>query len=74
MIDPADIEELLDAEPFDPFRILMSDGKSYDVRNPGLVVPMETKLFIALTRDRWKFLSYQNITTVESGDNSRRKK
>ena len=74
MIDPADIEELLDAEPFDPFRILMSDGKSYDVRNPGLVVPMETKLFLALTRDRWKFLSYQNITTVESGDNSRRKK
>jgi len=74
VIDPADIEELLDAEPFDPFRILMSDGKSYDVRNPGLVVPMETKLFIALTRDRWKFLSYQNITTVESGDNSRRKK
>ena len=46
----------------------MSDGNHYDVTNPDLVVPMETKLFTALPGDRWKFLSYQNMTTIESSD------
>jgi hypothetical protein len=65
MIDPQDIQELFDYEPFEPFRIHVSDGKSYDVTNPALVVPMDTKLFIALAKDRWKFLSYFNITSIE---------
>jgi len=65
MIDPGDIQELLDNEPFEAFRIRMSDGLHYDVVNPDLVVAMETKLFIALPKDHWKFLSYQNMTSVE---------
>lgn len=68
MIDPADLQQLLDKEPFDPFRIRISDGNAYDVTNPELVLPMETKLFLALGNDRWKFLSYQNMTSVESRD------
>jgi hypothetical protein len=68
MIDPSDIVELLDREPFEPFRIRMSDGNHYDVMNPDLVVPMETKLFLALPKDRWKFLSYQDMTTIEDAD------
>jgi hypothetical protein len=68
MIDPADLQELLDKAPFHPFRIRMFDGNAYDVTNPELVVPMETKLFLALGNDRWKFLSYQNITSAESRD------
>ena len=68
MIDPADLQELLDKEPFEAFRIRMSDGNAYDVTNPNLIVPMETKLFLALGQDRWKFLSYQNMTSVESRD------
>jgi hypothetical protein len=65
MIDPGDIQELLDKEPFEAFRIRMFDGMHYDVVNPDLVVPMETKLFLALPKDHWKFLSYQNMTSVE---------
>ena len=68
MIDPADIRELLDREPFEQFRIHMTDGHAYEVINPQLVVPMDTKLFIALPNDRWKFLSYQNVTRIESGE------
>jgi hypothetical protein len=68
MIDPADIVELLDREPFEPFRVRMNDGNHYDVINPDLAVPMETKLFLALPKDRWKFLSYQNMTTIEDAD------
>lgn len=68
MIDPANLQEVLDREPFEAFRIRMSDGNAYEVTNPELVVPMDTKLFLALGNDRWKFLSYQNITSVESRD------
>jgi hypothetical protein len=72
VIDPVDIQELLDREPFQPFRIRMSDGNAYEVTNPALVVPMETNLFIALPRDRWKFLSYLNMTSVENREQRRR--
>jgi hypothetical protein len=65
MIDPGDIQELLEQDPFEPFRIRMSDGNAYDVVNPALAVPMETKLFLAFPKDRWKFLSYANMTSVE---------
>ncbi len=68
MIDPPDIQELLDKTPFQPFRVRMSDGNFYDVVNPDLVVAMETMLFIALPKSRWKFLSYQNMTAVEGSD------
>jgi hypothetical protein len=51
MNHPPDIRDLLDKEPFKPFRILMSDGNSYSVTNAQLVVPMGTKLFIALDGD-----------------------
>lgn len=66
MIDPSDIQELLEKEPFSSFRIRMSDGNFYDIGDPDLVVPMENSLFMAFPkRDRWKMLSYQNMTSVE---------
>ncbi len=68
MIDPRTIQELLDKEPFEAFRIRMLDGNYYDVTNPSVVVSMNTKLFIALPEDRWKFLSYQNMTSIENSD------
>ena len=68
MIDPADVQELLDKEPFEPFRIRMTDGNHYDVTNPDLAVAMESNLFLALPKGRWKLLSYQNMTSIESSD------
>jgi hypothetical protein len=66
MINPSDFRELLDREPFSAFRIRMSDGKFYDIADPDLAVPMESSLFMAFpTRDRWKILSYQNMTSIE---------
>ena len=67
MIDPGTIQELLDKEPFDPFRIRMNDGQQYDVLNPALAVAMENTLFVAMPkRDRFKLISYQNIASIES--------
>jgi hypothetical protein len=68
MIDPADIQELLDKQPFEAFRIRMTGGNYFDVVNPDLAVAMETNLFLALPRGRWKLLSYQNMTSIESSD------
>jgi hypothetical protein len=65
VIDPADIQELLDKEPFEAFRIRMTDGNSYDVTNPDLAVAMESNLFLALPKGRWKLLSYFNMASVE---------
>lgn len=67
MVDPGTIQELIEKDPFEPFRIRMNDGQQYDVTNPGLVVAMETILFVAMPkRDRFKLLSYQNITSIEA--------
>ena len=67
MIDPGTMQELLDKEPFEPFRIQMNNGQQYDVTNPALAVAMESTLFLAMPkRDRFKLLSYQNVSSVES--------
>ena len=66
MIDPATIQELLDKEPFEPFRIHLSDGRRYDITNPNLVVVMESQLFVAFPNsNRWTFISFRNITSVD---------
>lgn len=67
MIDPAEIQELLDRTPFESFLIRMTDGHEYEVIKPSLAVAMQGTLFLATpARDRFKLLSYQNMTSVES--------
>ena len=66
MVDRRTIQELLEKDPFQRFRIFMSDGHAYEVTNPGVVVPMDTKVFVALPEDHWKFLSYAQVTRIES--------
>jgi hypothetical protein len=44
----------------------MPDGHVFEVTDPSLVVPMDTRLFIALPGDTWKFLSYMQITRIQS--------
>ena len=67
MIDPATVQELLDREPFESFLIRMNDGQQYEVGNPALAVAMEGALFLAMPkRDRFKLLSYRNVTSIES--------
>ena len=65
MIDPSDIQELKVKEPFEPFRIHLSDGRHFDATDPDLFVPMETSMFIAFRGVGWKLLSYQNMTSIE---------
>ena len=41
---PSDIAVWTKAEPFRPFRIVMSAGRFYDVRHPELVIVLEDSL------------------------------
>jgi hypothetical protein len=68
MIEPRQLLELLAARPFSAFRVRMADGESYEVLNRRQVAPMDSRLFIALPNDRWKFLPYVNMTCIEASD------
>lgn len=62
-----EIVELLAHEPFEPFRVITTSGGPYVVKNPELVVPMKSKLFIALPDgDRWTIVSYLHISSIDA--------
>lgn len=46
-----DILELLRARPFVPLRFHMSDGQSYDVRHPEMVIVLRSRLVIGIGAD-----------------------
>jgi len=61
------LQEMLDADPFEPFRICLSNGTRYDVRNPHTVALMKSRVFVAAPdSETWAFVSYLHITAVEA--------
>ncbi len=61
------IRERLNREPFEPFVIVSSSGRAYEVRDPRLVVLMKTRVFIAEPRsDKWSEVPYLHVAGVES--------
>jgi hypothetical protein len=63
---PEDLRELLRREPFLPFRLNLSDGNLYEVHDPQSVAVGKTHLFIVLPDDRWKWIPYRHIASVET--------
>lgn len=47
-----DLVELLRAEPFEPFRIFMTDGTRYDIHHPAFVLVDMSKAMIGLPTDQ----------------------
>lgn len=61
-----DFRSLLKRHPFGPFRIRLSSGDAYDVRNPDLVVVMKSRLFTAFPgEDRYVLCPFLHIAAVE---------
>jgi hypothetical protein len=59
--------ELLERDPFEPFRICLSSGESYEVRNPHMVALMKSRVFVALPdSERSTFVSYLHIAALET--------
>ena len=62
-----DFRDFLHRRPFEPFRIRVSSGDAYEVRNADLVAIMKTRLFIAFPgEDRYTLCPYLHIAAVES--------
>jgi len=62
-----ELHDLLEQEPFEPFRVRLSSGDAYEIRNPGLAVVMRSRLFVASPRsDRWTLIPFLHIAAVET--------
>ena len=62
-----EIRDFVDREPFEPFRVRLSSGDSYEIRNPGLTVVMRSRLLIAdPDSDRYTLIPFLHIAAVET--------
>lgn len=69
------IRERLKAEPFEPFRIRASSGKSIVVASPDLAVVMKSEVFVAAPNsDKWAQIPFLHVASIASVSNGRRKK
>ena len=62
----AELRSRLDREPFEPFRVHVTDGRHYDIRDPKLAVPTENRLFIVFERDGFADVVLRHVTAIES--------
>lgn len=61
------IRDMMNREPFVPFRIVLTSGKEYEIHNPDLVALGETQLTLYAPRsDKWAMLRIKEIASVES--------
>jgi len=60
------IREMLNKEPFEPFRIVLTSGSGYDIRNPELVALGQTQLTLYYPRsDKFAMLRVNQIAAIE---------
>ena len=43
-----DMQEILEARPFKPFRLHLTDGEAFDITHPELVMQTRSKLIVDL--------------------------
>ena len=48
MIRREDVIETLEKRPFEPFRICMTDGRTYEITHPDLCVPSRTTVYVGV--------------------------
>jgi len=68
MID--NLRKILKAQPFQPFRIHMNDGRHFDVRHPEMALLSRSFIDIGVppdeeVPDRIEMLQLRNISSVE---------
>jgi hypothetical protein len=60
---PETIQKHLLHQPFQPFRVFLSDGAVYDVRQPEMVLVLQHELIIALPKPGERFQGIPLIAT-----------
>ena len=62
-----ELREFLEREPFSPFRVRLSSGDAYEIRNPDLTVVMRSRLFVAEPgTNRYTLIPFLHIAAVET--------
>jgi hypothetical protein len=51
---PEEVQEVLKRQPFEPFRLVMTDGTGYEIRHPDLLWVGQWTAFVGLTGDPGK--------------------
>jgi hypothetical protein len=63
---PEAVRELVEREPFVPFRIQLSSGDQIDITKSHSVAVMRTEIFVVLPDDRWKFIPLRHVASIET--------
>jgi hypothetical protein len=61
---PQDLWEKLRQQPFDPFRICLTDGTTYEVRHPELVMVGRRSAVVGVSETEQPPPFYDRATTV----------
>ncbi len=77
---PEDVREHLERHPFEPFRIFMSDGESFDVRHPDFCIVALTTVYVGAADPKQRRVAVRvahcalnHITRIEPLDGQRRR-
>ncbi len=77
---PEEIREKLSVRPFQPLRVHLSDGASFDIRHPEMVLVARRELHIGIAEkpelgiaDRTMYVNILHITRIEPIGGSGRK-
>ncbi len=66
------IRELLEREPFQPFRLIMSSGKSCEIAKPNLAMLLKSEVFVAFPDgEHWAHIPYLHVSSIETVSNGR---
>ena len=74
---PGEIKKHLRRRPFQPFRVFVSDGSSYDVRHPELAYVSRSEVVIGLDAangdlpDRSIYIAPLHVTRIEPIDGAK---
>jgi len=60
------IQELLDRDPFVPFRIVTTSGHKYLVKNPHTLAIGDSQIFYFLPGDKFVFIRTNQLVAVEN--------
>jgi hypothetical protein len=61
---PEDIREFLQHKPFQPFRITLTDGRTYEVRHPELAMVGRSTIALGLPAPSEQIPIYDRLVTV----------
>jgi len=72
---PQNIREFLDREPFIPFRLVMSSGKTYEVATPNSAALLKSEVFVVYPDgERWAHVPFLHISSIETIRNGKSKR